>query len=178
MKTWWTLLLSLTPPISHFLPFYSGEIIILNFMFIMSLTFPYTLSIFISKQIYCLSFVVKNFNSASHFLPFYSGKLILLNFMFIMFWTFPYTLSICASKQIYCLSFIVKIFKLFKSLRNYFFFLNFISLFIFGCVGFSFLCGGSIQLRQVGATLHCSARASHCRGLSCCGAQAPDAQAQ
>ena len=27
-------------------------------------------------------------------------------------------------------------------------------------------------------TLHRSARASHYRGLSCCGAQAPDAQAQ
>ena len=29
-----------------------------------------------------------------------------------------------------------------------------------------------------GATLHRGARASHCCGLSCCGAQAPDAQAQ
>ena len=29
-----------------------------------------------------------------------------------------------------------------------------------------------------GATLHRDARASHYRGLSCCGAQAPDAQAQ
>ena len=28
------------------------------------------------------------------------------------------------------------------------------------------------------ATLHRSVRASHYRGLSCCGAQAPDAQAQ
>ena len=28
------------------------------------------------------------------------------------------------------------------------------------------------------ATLHCGARASHYHGLSCCGAQAPDAQAQ
>lgn len=119
MKTWWTLLLSLKPPISHFLPFYSGKLIIVNFMFIMSLTVPYTLSICISKQIYCLSFVVKNFNSPSHFLPFYSGKLIMLNFMFIMFLTFPYTLSICVSKQIHCLSFVVKKFKVFKSLRNY-----------------------------------------------------------
>ena len=33
-------------------------------------------------------------------------------------------------------------------------------------------------MRQVGATLHRGARASHCRGLSCCGAQAPDVQAQ
>ena len=33
-------------------------------------------------------------------------------------------------------------------------------------------------MRQAGATLHRGARASHYRGLSCCGAQAPDAQAQ
>ena len=35
-----------------------------------------------------------------------------------------------------------------------------------------------LQLQRVGTTLHRGARASHCRGLSCCGAQAPDAQAQ
>ena len=39
-------------------------------------------------------------------------------------------------------------------------------------------CVRAFYLRQVGATLHCGARASHYRGLSCCGAQAPDAQAQ
>ena len=33
-------------------------------------------------------------------------------------------------------------------------------------------------MRQAGATLHRGARASHYRGLSCRGAQAPDAQAQ
>ena len=62
----------------------------------------------------------------------------------------------------------------------FFFFLIFIYLFIylFGCVGSSFLCEGFLQLQRVGATLHRGARASHCRGLSCCGAQAPDAQAQ
>ena len=54
----------------------------------------------------------------------------------------------------------------------------FIYLFMFGCVGSSFLCEGFSQLRQAGATLHRGARASHYRGLSCCGAQAPDAQAQ
>ena len=53
----------------------------------------------------------------------------------------------------------------------------FIYLFI-GCVGSSFLCEGFLQLRRAGATLHRDARASHYRGLSCCGAQAPDAQAQ
>ena len=62
-----------------------------------------------------------------------------------------------------------------------FFFLKkftFFYLFIYGCVGSSFLCEGFLQLWQVGATLHRGARASHYRGLSCCGAQAPDAQAQ
>ena len=37
---------------------------------------------------------------------------------------------------------------------------------------------GFLKLWQVGATPHRGARASHCRGLSRCGAQAPDAQAQ
>ena len=60
------------------------------------------------------------------------------------------------------------------------FFVLFIYLFIFifSCVGSSFLCEGFLQLRQAGATLHRGARASHYRGLACCGAQAPDAQAQ
>ena len=51
-------------------------------------------------------------------------------------------------------------------------------LFIFGCVGSSFLCEGFLWLRRAGATLRRGARAPHYRGLSCCGAQAPDAQAQ
>ena len=54
----------------------------------------------------------------------------------------------------------------------------FLILFIYGCVGSSFLCEGFSYLRQVGATLHRGAWTSHYRGLSCCGAQAPDAQAQ
>ena len=59
------------------------------------------------------------------------------------------------------------------------FFLNkFIYLFIFGCVGSSFLCEGFLQLGRARAILHRRVRASHCRGLSRCGAQAPDAQAQ
>ena len=51
-------------------------------------------------------------------------------------------------------------------------------LFIYGCVGSSFLCEGFLLLRQMGATLHHGVWAFHYRGLSCCGAQAPDAQAQ
>ena len=61
----------------------------------------------------------------------------------------------------------------------YLFFIFFkINLFIFGCVGSSFLCKGFLQLWRAGATLHRGARTFHCRGLSCCGAQASDAQAQ
>ena len=62
--------------------------------------------------------------------------------------------------------------------RSYFFLNKFIYLLFFGCVGSLFLCEGFLQLRQAGATLHRGAWASHYRGLSCCGAQAPDAQAQ
>ena len=51
-------------------------------------------------------------------------------------------------------------------------------IFIFGCVGSSFLCEGFLHLRRAEATLHRGAQASHRRGLSRCGAQAPDAQAQ
>ena len=51
-------------------------------------------------------------------------------------------------------------------------------LFIYDCVGSSFLCEGFLLLWQAGATLHRSVWASHCRGLSYCGAQAPDVQAQ
>ena len=61
---------------------------------------------------------------------------------------------------------------------NFLFFKIIIIFLIYGCVGSLFLCEGFLQLRQVGATLHRGARASHYRGLSCCGAQAPDAQAQ
>ena len=70
------------------------------------------------------------------------------------------------------------------TIRNcrFFFFLIFIYLFIYlfiyGCVGSSFLCEGSPQSWQAGATPHRGARASHHRGPSRCGAQAPDAQAQ
>ena len=55
------------------------------------------------------------------------------------------------------------------------FFFNFIYLLI-GCIGFSSLCAGPLQLHWAGATLCCGALAPHCSGLSC-GAQAPDAQA-
>ena len=61
----------------------------------------------------------------------------------------------------------------------FFFFINlfFIYLFIFYCVGSSFLCEGFLQLWQAGATLHRGARASHCCGLLLW-STAPDAQAQ
>ena len=43
---------------------------------------------------------------------------------------------------------------------------------IFGCIGSSLLHAGFLQLWRAGATLRCSARASHCGGFSCCGARA------
>ena len=46
------------------------------------------------------------------------------------------------------------------------FFFFFLSLLGLGC------CAGFLWLQPVGATLHCGARASHCGGFSCCGAQA------
>ena len=49
---------------------------------------------------------------------------------------------------------------------DFFFNILFIYLFIYGCVGSSFLCEGFLQLRQVGAILHRGARASHYHGLS------------
>ena len=58
---------------------------------------------------------------------------------------------------------------------NILFFFFFLFMAVFGS---SFLCEGFLQLWQVGATLHRSARASQYCGLSCCGAQAPGAQAQ
>ena len=51
-------------------------------------------------------------------------------------------------------------------------------LFIYGCIGSSLLCMGFLKLWRAGATLRCSAWVSHWGGLSCCGAQAPGAQAQ
>ena len=69
-------------------------------------------------------------------------------------------------------------FSFFFFFLKFIYFILFIYLFFNGCVGSSFLCEGFLQLRQAEATLHRSARASHYRGLSCCGAQAPDAQAQ
>ena len=66
--------------------------------------------------------------------------------------------------------------------EEFFFFfiiLYYFYLFIyFGCVGSSFLCEDFLQLRQAGAALHRGVRASHYHGLSRCGAQAPDTQAQ
>ena len=53
---------------------------------------------------------------------------------------------------------------------NSFFFLN--CIYFFGCIGSLLLRVSFLQLWQVGATLRCSARAFHCGGFSCCGAQA------
>ena len=49
--------------------------------------------------------------------------------------------------------------------------------FFFGRVGSQLLHVGFLQLRQAGTTLRCSAQASHCGGISCCGVWALGAQA-
>ena len=56
-------------------------------------------------------------------------------------------------------------------------FVNLFFLFLFGCVVSLLLCLGFLWLRQAGATLRCSAQASHCGGFSCCGARALGTQA-
>ena len=62
------------------------------------------------------------------------------------------------------------------SQHSLFFFFVFIHLFVFDCPGSLLLwCGsgaGFFQLRQVGATLCCGTRSSHCGGFSCYRAQA------
>ena len=57
-------------------------------------------------------------------------------------------------------------------LPNVFLFFFFFNFFIFGCVGSSLLRVGFLRFRWLGATLRCSAWASHCGGFSCCGAWA------
>ena len=59
--------------------------------------------------------------------------------------------------------------------------IQFIYLFIYlfmAVLGLRFCARAFSSCGKWGATLHCGARAFHYCGLSCCGAQAPDAQAQ
>ena len=100
----------------------------------------------------------------------------LLNYL-IQLSSFLFLIFLLSYFNVLLFSFILLIFYFSVMFINLLFFLLFIY-FIYGFVGSSFLCEGSLQLRQVGATLHRSARASHHHGFSCCGAQAPDAQAQ
>ena len=68
---------------------------------------------------------------------------------------------------------------------TFFFFLNRKSLFIYlfiylfmAVLGLRFFVRAFSSCGKWGPSLHRGARASHYHGLSCCGAQAPDAQAQ
>ena len=62
-------------------------------------------------------------------------------------------------------------------LQSKFFFKEiFIYLFILAVLGL-LPCAGFLQLWRAGATLHCSARASHCDGFSCCRARGLGARA-
>ena len=58
-------------------------------------------------------------------------------------------------------------------LQSFFFFFKHLFIYLFiGCAGSSLLHAGFLLMRRAGATLRCGARASHCGGFSCCGAQA------
>ena len=69
----------------------------------------------------------------------------------------------------------VLIFLIFIIFLKFIYFI-FFNLF-FGCVGSLLLRAGFLWLQRVRATLRCGARASHCGGFSCCGAQAVGAWA-
>ena len=57
-------------------------------------------------------------------------------------------------------------FFLFFLERRFIYLCIYLNLFIYGCVGSSFLCEGFLQLWQAEASLHRGARASHYRGPS------------
>ena len=99
-------------------------------------------------------------------------------FIFTVLWrkqTFHVTLLGAAVKKkphVEIFFFLIGLFKVFSSFL-------FVYLFIYLWLCWVFVSVRGLSLvAQVGATLHRGARASHCRGLSCCGARAPDAQAQ
>ena len=81
---------------------------------------------------------------------------------------YPY-LSFLPCLKIIPFPFIIMVFpQFFFHIFFLFFFLSFKKLInlCFGCVGSSLLHVGFLQLRQPGATLCCSVRASHCGGFS------------
>ena len=86
-----------------------------------------------------------------------------------MFVLVVYSLS-CIIFLLVC--FTIKVINISFITEHTLFIFKFIYLFIFGCVGSSLLCVGFLWLRWVGATLCCSAWASHCSGVSCCRAWA------
>ena len=65
------------------------------------------------------------------------------------------------------------------SIRIFFFkkYLFILFILFLGALGLHCCMRAFLQLRRVGATLPCGARASHCSGFSCCGARALGAQA-
>ena len=94
------------------------------------------------------------------------NKLLYVYLLFAFIFTeqetyYSYSFSLCFLNLTNCLG---TYSKSFTDLFCIFIYL-FTYLFIFGCVGSSFLCEGFLQLRQVGATLHRGARASLSRPL-------------
>ena len=87
------------------------------------------------------------------------------------FTIFPlFTYYYCTIDLFFCNWFTFKELGVFQEQAFFKFFK--IYLFIFGCIVSSQLHAGFLQLRRAGATLRCSAQASHCGGFSCCGAWA------
>ena len=100
--------------------------------------------------------------------------------LFLIFWGLCIVLFIVAT-PVYIPTNTVWGFPVIHILANTCYFLPFLFIYLFIylwlCWVFISVWGLSL-VRQVGATLHRGAWASHYRGLSCCGAQAPGAQAQ
>ena len=102
-------------------------------------------------------------------LYFYLSFIFVAVVLLLFLYSFQFSLGFT---KIYISPFQFLYYLVLKNKVLFFFFKESILLFIFGCVGSSLLHVGFLQLWRAGATLHCSVRASHCGGLSCCGAQA------
>ena len=93
----------------------------------------------------------------------------------------PQISNTISSNLLHSGSFLQLFFFFFKEIAWLYLFISNIYLFIYlflALLGLRFCARALSSWWQAGATLHRGARASHHRGLPCCGAQAPDAQAQ
>ena len=96
---------------------------------------------------------------------------------FVSFFFFFFFIKVCMAK----LNLFLPLREVVQAVVIYSTLFLFIYLFIYlfmAVLGLRFCVRAFSSCSKRGTTLHRSARASHCRGLFCCGAQAPDAQAQ